>query len=83
MEAKKFPAMARVGMTSRLAGPARDQMYPASVNPAPVPPIPLAKIDHWSILAKGNEAKRPLASFLLAKIDHWSVLVKRNEACTS
>ena len=26
MEAKKFPAMARVGMTSRLAGPARDQI---------------------------------------------------------
>ena len=26
MAAKKFPAMARVGMTSRLAGPASDQI---------------------------------------------------------
>ena len=27
MEAEKFPAMAEVRMTSRLAGPARDQIF--------------------------------------------------------
>ena len=55
MAAKKFPAMADVGMKSRLAGPARDQKFqlPSEILFLPgTRAILLSKIDHWSILLR-------------------------------